>query len=84
MEIWQYIEETAKKVCERYNYQEIRTPIFEHTVNLMKKKRAEREEYLSDVMERVDDDLKTVFIEAEISGRPKHIYRFRFYRDRSP
>ena len=31
VEIWQYIEETAKKVCERYNYQEIRTPIFEHT-----------------------------------------------------
>ncbi|WP_413382267.1 histidine--tRNA ligase [Alkalihalobacillus sp. 1P02AB] len=31
IEIWQHIEETAKKVCERYNYQEIRTPIFEHT-----------------------------------------------------
>lgn len=31
VEIWQYIEEKAKDICRRYNYQEIRTPIFEHT-----------------------------------------------------
>ncbi len=31
VEIWQYIESKAKDVCRRYNYQEIRTPIFEHT-----------------------------------------------------
>ncbi|TWI56278.1 histidine--tRNA ligase [Halalkalibacter nanhaiisediminis] len=31
VEIWQYIEGVAKDVCRRYNYQEIRTPIFEHT-----------------------------------------------------
>jgi histidyl-tRNA synthetase len=31
VELWQYIEEKAKDVCRRYNYQEIRTPIFEHT-----------------------------------------------------
>lgn len=28
---WQYIEDTLKNVCEKYNYQEIRTPIFENT-----------------------------------------------------
>lgn len=28
---WQYIEEKARNICERYNYKEIRTPIFEHT-----------------------------------------------------
>ncbi len=28
---WQYIEEKAKKVLKTYNYQEIRTPIFEYT-----------------------------------------------------
>ena len=28
---WQYIEDTLKNVCEKYNYQEIRTPIFEST-----------------------------------------------------
>ncbi|GAF65888.1 histidine--tRNA ligase [Alkalihalobacillus trypoxylicola] len=31
VEIWQHIEKTAKEVCERFNYQEIRTPIFEST-----------------------------------------------------
>ncbi|WP_227940168.1 histidine--tRNA ligase [Alkalihalobacillus deserti] len=31
IELWQYIEEKAKDVCRRFNYQEIRTPIFEHT-----------------------------------------------------
>ncbi|OZM57821.1 histidine--tRNA ligase [Lottiidibacillus patelloidae] len=30
-EIWQYIEQSAHNICERYNYKEIRTPIFEHT-----------------------------------------------------
>ncbi|MBH9967136.1 RelA/SpoT family protein [Rossellomorea oryzaecorticis] len=43
-------------------------------VNLMKKKRAEREEYLDDVVNEVKDRMGDVQIEAEISGRPKHIY----------
>jgi histidyl-tRNA synthetase len=30
-EKWQYIEQTAREICRRYNYKEIRTPIFEHT-----------------------------------------------------
>ncbi|GAB7386501.1 histidine--tRNA ligase [Bacillaceae bacterium] len=30
-EAWQYIEEKARDVCRRFNYHEIRTPIFEHT-----------------------------------------------------
>ncbi len=40
----------------------------------MKKKRAEREEYLEDVVNEVKDRLGDVSIVAEISGRPKHIY----------
>jgi GTP pyrophosphokinase len=43
-------------------------------VNLMKKKRAEREQYLDGVMDEVRERLKEVSISAEISGRPKHIY----------
>ena len=43
-------------------------------VNLMKKKRAEREEYLSDVINRMKDKLNEVSIQADIFGRPKHIY----------
>ena len=43
-------------------------------VNLMKKKRTEREESLKDVIDEVADKLENVQIKAEISGRPKHIY----------
>jgi histidyl-tRNA synthetase len=31
VELWQYIEDKARDICRRYNYLEIRTPIFEHT-----------------------------------------------------
>ncbi|WP_374722401.1 histidine--tRNA ligase [Peribacillus tepidiphilus] len=30
-ELWQYIEMQARELCKRYQYKEIRTPIFEHT-----------------------------------------------------
>ncbi|MEH6942346.1 RelA/SpoT family protein [Bacillus sp. JJ722] len=43
-------------------------------VNLMKKKRNEREEYLEEVVDEVRDRLEEVQIKAEIYGRPKHIY----------
>lgn len=31
IELWQYIENAARDICRRYNYAEIRTPVFEHT-----------------------------------------------------
>ncbi len=31
VELWQYVEEKIRDLCRRYHYQEIRTPIFEHT-----------------------------------------------------
>ncbi|WP_027414940.1 histidine--tRNA ligase [Aneurinibacillus terranovensis] len=31
IELWQYVEDKARDICRRYNYLEIRTPIFEHT-----------------------------------------------------
>lgn len=31
VEKWQYVEEKMFEICRRYRYQEIRTPIFEHT-----------------------------------------------------
>ncbi|WP_371018222.1 histidine--tRNA ligase [Pseudalkalibacillus sp. JSM 102089] len=30
-ELWQYIEDKARDICRRYNYHELRTPIFEYT-----------------------------------------------------
>jgi len=43
-------------------------------VNLMKQKRAEREEYLNKVIESIQSRLEDLKIRTEISGRPKHIY----------
>ncbi len=31
VEKWQFVENTARDLCRRYQYKEIRTPIFEHT-----------------------------------------------------
>ncbi|AMA72166.1 MULTISPECIES: RelA/SpoT family protein [Aneurinibacillus] len=43
-------------------------------VNLMKKKRAEREKYIEGVIKTLEEKLKEINIKSEISGRPKHIY----------
>ncbi|GGN97449.1 RelA/SpoT family protein [Saccharibacillus kuerlensis] len=42
--------------------------------NLMHKKRAEREQFISDVIVRIGEKLEEMGIEADLSGRPKHIY----------
>ena len=60
------LEDTALRYLNPQQYYRI--------VNLMKKKRAEREEYLEEVVGEVREHLGEVSIKAELSGRPKHIY----------
>ncbi|AGK55046.1 RelA/SpoT family protein [Bacillus sp. 1NLA3E] len=60
------LEDTALRYLNPQQYYRI--------VNLMKKKRAEREQYLVDVIEEVRARMGEVSIKAELSGRPKHIY----------
>ncbi|MGV3464044.1 MAG: RelA/SpoT family protein, partial [Heyndrickxia sp.] len=60
------LEDTALRYLNPQQYYRI--------VNLMKRKRAEREQYLDDVINEVKERLNDVSIKAEISGRPKHIY----------
>jgi GTP diphosphokinase / guanosine-3',5'-bis(diphosphate) 3'-diphosphatase len=60
------LEDTALRYLNPQQYYRI--------VNLMKKKRAEREQYLDEVIIEVKARMNEVAIKAEISGRPKHIY----------
>ncbi|WML40677.1 bifunctional (p)ppGpp synthetase/guanosine-3',5'-bis(diphosphate) 3'-pyrophosphohydrolase [Neobacillus sp. OS1-2] len=60
------LEDTALRYLNPQQYYRI--------VNLMKKKRAEREQYLEDVIVEVKARMGEVSIKAELSGRPKHIY----------
>jgi len=60
------LEDTALRYLNPQQYYRI--------VNLMKRKRAEREEYINNVIEEVKKRLAEVDIQAEITGRPKHIY----------
>ncbi|MBO1909956.1 bifunctional (p)ppGpp synthetase/guanosine-3',5'-bis(diphosphate) 3'-pyrophosphohydrolase, partial [Microvirga sp. 3-52] len=43
-------------------------------VNLMNRKRAEREDYLANIMSEIKNEIGKMNIESELSGRPKHLY----------
>src|SRR5690625_903095 len=60
------LEDTALRYLKPQQYYRI--------VQLIKQKRNQRESYIDEVMTEIGDELKQVSIEADISGRPMHIY----------
>ncbi|MFC2948454.1 RelA/SpoT family protein [Virgibacillus sediminis] len=60
------LEDTALRYLNPQQYYRI--------VQLMKQKREQRESYIEGVMKEVDTQLKDLNIEADMSGRPKHLY----------
>lgn len=60
------LEDTALRYLNPQQYYRI--------VQLMKQKRDERESYITEVIDQLSGQLEEVNIEAEMSGRPKHLY----------
>jgi len=60
------LEDTALRYLNPQQYYRI--------VNLMAQKRQERETYIGDVMDILRDKIRALDLQAEVSGRAKHIY----------
>lgn len=60
------LEDTALRYLNPQQYYRV--------VQLMKQKREERESYIQEVINELSQELETVHIKAEMSGRPKHLY----------
>jgi GTP pyrophosphokinase len=49
-------------------------PTYKRIAKLLDEKRVERESYVTSAIARLETELATAHIRAEVSGRPKHIY----------
>ncbi len=55
-------------------FQHLNPPVYKEISKMLRSKRAEREEYIDRVRTTLSSALEEAGIEAEVTGRPKHIY----------
>ncbi len=67
--IWQ-IKWELEDLCLRY----LEPETYMEIAGLLDGKRAEREQFVSDVVELLQEKFQAIGLKAEITGRPKHIY----------
>jgi len=48
--------------------------LYKEVAKMLDERRADREQYIVDVVNQLKDELKQANIKAEVNGRPKHIY----------
>jgi len=65
---------SLKWELEDLSFQVLETKMYEQIQKMVAERRSERETYLKDAISVLNKELKSVGIEAEISGRPKHFY----------
>ena len=67
--VWQFkweIEDLSLRLLEPATYQRI--------AKMLDQRRVEREQFITDAIRRLKHELEEAGIEAELSGRPKHLY----------
>lgn len=67
--IWQ-----IKWELEDLSFRYLEPELYKQIAGMVDERRINREQYISRVAERLKAELRTKGIEAEVSGRPKHIY----------
>lgn len=67
--IWQ-----LKWEMEDLSFRHLEPDTYKSIAKLLDEKRRERQDFVDRVIERLKNELKTSHIEADVQGRPKHIY----------
>ncbi|MBE0612216.1 MAG: bifunctional (p)ppGpp synthetase/guanosine-3',5'-bis(diphosphate) 3'-pyrophosphohydrolase [Burkholderiales bacterium] len=67
--IWQ-----LKWELEDYAFRYLEPALYKKIASMLDEKRVERESYIADTVAALESELRATGIEAEVVGRPKHIY----------
>ena len=69
LRMWQ-----IKWELEDLSFRYLNPQLYKEIAKMLRERRVDREEYISDFIQTLKGELDNVHVQAEISGRPKHIY----------